>query len=642
MKKGKFILPITVFALLISFGLASCNNGGNEANKSGQSAQQQKIKVTAEGSKTKLLKGETVQLTADVDGVTWESSKPEIASVSGAGLVTALTKGSASISASKDGYRAGSISITVDYPNITITAEGNKTTLMYGETVKLSSDKDGVAWSSSNEAVATVDATGLVTSVSKGSATIKAAKADHNDGTIEITVNYPDITVTAAENKTDLLVDETVQLSADKDGVTWESENAAIAEVSATGLVTAKKYGSVKILAKKDHHNDGEITINVVRPAPSAVLHMEDADHYAADGAWTSSNSSSNIDPTTPVYGKSNASDGTCLAHFGAGDIETISFTSDKAVKAEIVLMIGYYYSVTDLRDIYDVRFNSAPVTFEAQGYVSEDTTNYTYKPLSFGELDIIEGTNVLEITMKENADNRFPYMDDLNIYASEAITIQVVKAPEVTVSESNFALTVGETAQINTETEGVTYTSSNEDVAEVSTSGLITAKAKGSATITVSKDGMKSAKVLVSVGESLTFDGTQLKVEAEDCMLDSGIVIRNASGGETLTSTWAANNALTLRFNSSVAGTFALSFVGRAGGQYGTSNIDDLSTVIEVKFNNADVEVSGAVSGRTFEEYALGDIEVVASANILVIKGLQADKAPNIDYILISPKAAA
>ena len=178
MKRKTFLLPVTVFAALISLGLSACNNAEQPANQPADNSTQQsansqqqgaeeKITITAAGDKTKLMYGETVQLTASVGGVSWESSKPEIASVSADGLVSALAKGSATIKAKKEGCKDGSINISVDYPNITVTAADNKTSLLIGETVNLTSSEQGVTWSSSDATVATI-ANGVVTAVGLG------------------------------------------------------------------------------------------------------------------------------------------------------------------------------------------------------------------------------------------------------------------------------------------------------------------------------------------------------------------------------------------------------------------------------------------------------------------------------------------
>ena len=573
MRKKRIILPLTVFAMLLSVSLAGCNqNSGGENGKSEEqtsqeaseskssSAKQETIKISSEGNVKSILYGQTLQLTADQDGVSWESSKTDVATVSQTGLVTAVSKGSAAIKAKKDGFKDGSFSLTVDYPNITVTAD-----------------------------------------------------------------------------KTSLLVGQTANLTASEAGVTWSSSDATVASVE-NGVVTALKLGSATIKASKEHFNDGSVTINVVRPEPTAKLHMEDAEHYAADGEW----SSSNTPDESPVYNKSNASDGTCCAHFGKGDKETIRFTASKAVKAEIVLMIGYYYSIDDLTATYDVKFNDSVVNFAAQGYVSEDTSNYTYKELSFGELDLIAGTNVLEITMKdpaEGASERYPYMDDLNIYAAEAVTIELVPAPALLplgITETELALVEGDTHQIECAVAEVTYTTSKDTVATVSETGLITAVAKGTATITVKKVGYKAAKIAVTVSEK-TVDG-ELKVEAEEGTSENdAVTFRQVSSGETATDSFPEGATLIIKFNATTAGTYVLSMDARGNS---SRTAIDLAAGLSMKFNDEDVTVSGELLGRTFQKVVLGEVTVKVGENILAVTALSGTR-PNIDFFRLTPKAA-
>lgn len=84
---------------------------------------------------------------------------------------------------------------------------------------------------------------------------------------ISSTSALPAIKVTAADNKKTLEVDETVKLTADVEGVTWESSNAAVATVDQEGNVTAVGAGTAKISAKKDGYKAGEISITVNKPA---------------------------------------------------------------------------------------------------------------------------------------------------------------------------------------------------------------------------------------------------------------------------------------------------------------------------------------------------------------------------------------
>ena len=126
-KKGNIYMKLKkvfgALALLLALTVVGCNS--NSAPASGSKASGSKggntqttsslpsITVTAAGSKSSIIIGETLQLTSSVEGVTWESSAAAVASVDSSGLVTAVAKGSATIKAKKDGYKDGSISLTV-------------------------------------------------------------------------------------------------------------------------------------------------------------------------------------------------------------------------------------------------------------------------------------------------------------------------------------------------------------------------------------------------------------------------------------------------------------------------------------------------------------------------------------------------
>ena len=120
----KFKKCLGALAVLLALTTVACNGGGNPSasgNKPTSSAQQStsvlpSINVTAADNKKTLEVDETVKLTASVEGVTWESSAPAVATVDGEGLVTAVGAGTAKITAKKDGYKEGSISITVNKP----------------------------------------------------------------------------------------------------------------------------------------------------------------------------------------------------------------------------------------------------------------------------------------------------------------------------------------------------------------------------------------------------------------------------------------------------------------------------------------------------------------------------------------------
>src|SRR5437879_2300801 len=229
-----------------------------------------------------LTVGATTQLTATPEdstgtaltgrAVTWATSNAAVATVSASGLVTGVAAGSATVTETSEGQR-GTAAITVtNVPVASVTVSPTTASLTVGATTQLTAtpkDANGTAlggravtWATSNAAAAAVSASGVVTGVAAGSATITAT-SEGQSGTSAMTVtNVPVASVTVSPAAASLTVGATTQLTAtpkDSNGtalsgraVTWATSNAAVATVSASGLVTGVAAGSATITATSD------------------------------------------------------------------------------------------------------------------------------------------------------------------------------------------------------------------------------------------------------------------------------------------------------------------------------------------------------------------------------------------------------
>ena len=114
-----------------------------------------------------------------------------------------------------------------------------------------------VAWTSSNSAVATVNANGLVTAVAPGTATITATTQDGTNLTATCAVTVPQPVVVPAtfelsEKAFRIQLTQSRQVTVVTEGitdVTWSSNDATIASVDANGVITAHKNGIAIITA---------------------------------------------------------------------------------------------------------------------------------------------------------------------------------------------------------------------------------------------------------------------------------------------------------------------------------------------------------------------------------------------------------
>ena len=126
---------------------------------------------------------------ADNKNVTWTSSNSSIATVDANGKITAVAPGLAVVIATTvDGGKVATCAVTVTNPAVPVQSVSlDKTTLdlNIGENATLvatvlpeNADDKTVTWTSSNTAVATVDATGKVTAIAAGEAVITVTTTD--------------------------------------------------------------------------------------------------------------------------------------------------------------------------------------------------------------------------------------------------------------------------------------------------------------------------------------------------------------------------------------------------------------------------------------------------------------------------------
>ncbi len=267
--------PAPVAAVTVTLNAGSLNIG--------QTTQAVATLTDAQGN---VLTGRTI---------TWTSATPSVATVSASGLVTAVAPGTASITATSEGI-AGNASVTVNTPPVSpvasVTVSAASTTLQVGQSSQLTvvlKDAQGqvlsgrsIAYASSNTAVATVSASGLVSGLAAGSATMSVT-SEGVTGTLAMTVQSsapPPPTaysVTVTVNAGSLQVGQTTQATAvvkDASGnvipgatVTWATSNPAVATVNSSGLVSAVGAGIVAISASTSGLT-GSAAVSVTAPPP--------------------------------------------------------------------------------------------------------------------------------------------------------------------------------------------------------------------------------------------------------------------------------------------------------------------------------------------------------------------------------------
>ncbi|MBK8248089.1 MAG: Ig-like domain-containing protein [Gemmatimonadetes bacterium] len=393
--------------------------------------------------------------------VTWSSSDAAVASVSSTGLVTGLAAGTSTIVALSEG-RTGSATVTVtSLPVATVRVVPASVTLGAGSTTPLQVVALGPAgetlagrtasWASSNTAIATVTPAGVVTGVAAGATTVRAT-VEGVSGDATVTVQSPTATSVARVVLTpaalQLVIGSSAGLAAtaqDSAGVTlqgksftYTSSAPSVATVSGAGLVTALATGTAVITAASEGKQASATVTVTGAPGPVARLVLSPPALSIVAGRQ---------DQLTPV-----AYDSAGIPVTGL----TYGFTSSATSVATV--------SATGL--VAGVAPGNATITVSAAGKTA--TSTVVVNAASGGTITRVDVT---------------PPSATLAVNATVQLTGAAYDAQgRVSTAESHI------------------WSTSNANIATVTTNGLVTGLAPGTANITMSAAGfVKSVPITVT-----------------------------------------------------------------------------------------------------------------------------------------------
>ncbi|MDP4181870.1 MAG: Ig-like domain-containing protein, partial [Bacillota bacterium] len=541
------------------------------------------------GKTTASLTATLLPSNLSISALKWTSDRPDIATVSGAGVVTPLSEGTATITAtSNDGGLTATCTVTSIYGVDNITLDNSSLLLKVGDSdVTLvptfspanATIKD-LTWSSSAPSVATVSSTGVVHVVATGTATITATSVQDNTRKAVCSVTVASALVLSQSSITLKIGQTTGALSAKLaplnksiSGIIWSSSDSSVATVSSTGRVTPLKEGSAVITAAT---TDGKL-----------------------------------------------ASACTVICIYGLN-----SFTIDRK---SILINVG-------AKDITLVpQYNPSNATSKNLIWTSSDTNVATVS--SSGVVHAVGlGTAIITATYEQDS--------------AKKVNCSVTVTSGITLSQSAVTLKIGQsTARLtasltpaNTVISAVTWTSDKPEVASVSSSGVITPKSEGTATITAASiDGGYTAacsvtciyglssvtldrkSILFNVGagditlipayspinasvKSLTWTSSDTSVATVDA---SGVVHAVANGVATITATSVQDNAkkatclVTVASGISLSQTSLTQKIGQAGARLVAKLIPSGTEISAINWTSdkpevATVNTSGVITARS------------------------------------------
>ena len=243
-------------------------------------------KITKQPVNALAVKGATAKVTVGAagDGITYKWYYKN----KGAGKFTlSKTFKGSSYSAEMNADRAGRqvyCVVTDKYGN---TVKTNTVTLnlkitkklLVGETFKIEEKSNTtIKYSTSNSKVATVSSKGVITAKAAGTATITVKSGS---ATSKITVKVTKPTVSVSAKSSSVYREKKLQLKAvtSPSGVkvSWSVSNKKVATISSSGVLTAKKKGTVTVTATisykgKTYKDTYKVTVKVQSPSVSVLV----------------------------------------------------------------------------------------------------------------------------------------------------------------------------------------------------------------------------------------------------------------------------------------------------------------------------------------------------------------------------------
>ena len=496
--------------------------------------------ATVEAGRTLALSARVTDVTGATvtsSPVAWSSSNPQVATVSAAGLVTARATGEARIAASAGGRSAvASITVTereaasVQLLPVTLSIRVNRTAPLLARVL----DADGtllegrpVSWSSSNTAVATVNAQGIVSAIAPGAATITATSAGRSAQSAVTVTPEPVAAVSVAPARDTLLVGTNRALTAtvrDEAGailtgraVTWSVGSPAVATVSSTGVVTALTTGTTTVLAVSEGRV-GQATITVVARLADAIT-LTPAVATVQIGSTTLllaqvTDPVGNLLPDRTVTFSSDNPAVAAVASTGlvtarAQGVARITATSEGKVATAVITVVPVPVAVVSIiPDGGDlVITGSRALVAEARAASGELITGrpvtWTSGAPGVATVDasgILRGLSAGQVVVAAT-------VDGVSGFATFTVRAQVIST--VTIAPAAPSVAVGASVQLSATPRDpfgtpvpdldVTWTSANEAVAFISSTGLVVGVSPGTAVITATSGGV-SATTIVTV----------------------------------------------------------------------------------------------------------------------------------------------
>lgn len=553
---------------------------------------------------TDQLKATIAPADAEAPSLLWSSSNPDVVFVTPDGKLFAIAPGSADITVTiEEAELSATCQVTVQEVIMELKPPTLDIAIDDEADIEVSLEKQlegvsvNVRWYSTDEKIITVDDKGHVKALATGDAIICAAtdKGRMAFCKVHVREKVESVTITASSADAYLGGDPT-QLTATVTPadlpdlkITWSSSDASIATVDSKGAVTAQKKGTVTITVTVEN---GTQTVTqsremqVIQPVTSISVDPTTLELYVDDVLEISESLTIKMEPadaddtsckySTSTAGIISVSSQGKITGKKAGTVK-LYITPNKAnpsnlkatctvtVKAKVAsvtvtpseksMQVGQTYTLT-----------AKVLPKEASQEVTWSSSNTKVATVENGKVTAVKaGEAVITATSKDNPE----------IKSTCVVTVVNIPVESVTLNKTTLLLVEGKSETLtatvkpdNVLDKTVTWKSSNESVATVTTAGKITAVKEGTANITATCGG-KTATCVVTVDPPVVAV-TGVSLDKEVITIDKGstgqltaTVLPERASNKSVT--WSSSNTSIVTVSS--VGNVA-TLTGKAAGE--------------------------------------------------------------------------
>lgn len=539
----------------------------------------------------RIIQGQALPITAlpeDAAGnvlvgrtVTWSSANQAVATVSTAGVVTAVTVGTTTVSATVEGKTGSTVVIVRAVPVGIVSVVPEAVLLTVGQTSQLvttTRDSTGatltgrvVTYASSDTTIAVVSAAGLITARVIGTAVVTvASEGKTKEVPVTVAAAPPTVATVAVAPDTLVVVRGTARpltaLPKDASGnvlsgrtISWVTANATIATISSTGLVTGVALGQTTATATVDGKSASAVVRVVAVPVASVtvtpelstlvegqtaqlVAALKDSTGAVLTGrsvAWRST------DTTKATVGSSGmvrailvGSTSIIATSEGISDTVTVNVTG---APPKVVAVVITPDSVTTRPG------RTVPLTVALRDTSGADLVGRTVVWRSSDSTVARVTGGIVAVEAYAGTETRTARISATSEGVADTVLVTVLPLipAVVDLQPSGVTLPVGQTLQMSAlvkDSAGVTlsgrtvsFVSSSTSVATISSSGLLTAVSAGSTTITASAEGL-SATSTITVAAGTVEPGIVARLKGP---AGTGYFLVETSGGTLASPEW-------------------------------------------------------------------------------------------------------